>query len=162
MRCQDSRASLTRALASLFRITPVLMGVFLASPAERQWPIKEFEVVSAEDLLPPAPMFNAFSEQLDKWLQAWGGRDYSKRLPVPFVVSLFPRNWSDERLAAYHTSSFWRYLAEYYASLGAGGGMPGPEPPGKRVDYGYLASIARTSDGALTPKTLGLPQRSHR
>ncbi|MGD8361635.1 MAG: hypothetical protein PVJ04_09405, partial [Gemmatimonadota bacterium] len=313
MRRHHSEAFLIRALPRLFHITPVLMGLFLASPAEGQWPIKEFEVVSAEDLLPFAPAFNAFSEQLDEWLQAWGmeptgariyvpdpeikreiedylteasgllehwgfpppdlpalggryqvtlaaetasalkgetaagtyhpsicgvigghlflsadailgdggeegedhhltpygrvvlahelfhavqgntaflgsgcppvagswivegtadaigfdvlrrlrgeeagrwvqawgGRDYSERLPVPFVFSLLPRDWSDERLAAYHTSSLWRYLAEYYASLGAGGGMPGPEPPGQRVDYRYLASMlmrGRSSD----------------
>jgi hypothetical protein len=92
-------------------------------------------------------------EEVPSWQEALGGRDYTKRLPVPFVPSLLPRDWSQDRLAAYYTSSFWRYLAEYYASLGAGGGVPGPEPPSQGADYGYLATML--SRGSATFDCVG-------
>ena len=74
-------------------------------------------------------------ETVGNWIEAWGARSYSRRLPVPFIYSLLPRDWSDEELEAYYTSSFWRYLAEYQAL----GELPGPEL--NPVDYSYLAAM---------------------
>ncbi len=73
--------------------------------------------------------------------EAWGLRDYSRRLPVPRVHPL--QGGTD--ISAYHTSSLWRYLAERHA-LG-GSGMPGPEDPGDAVDYGYLARLFNMDTG---------------
>ncbi len=72
--------------------------------------------------------------------EAWGLRDYSRRLPVPKV---HPLQGEGTDISAYYTSSLWRYLAERYA---LGGAMPGPEPP-EAVDYGYLARLLRIDPG---------------
>lgn len=56
------------------------------------------------------------------------------RLPVPRATLVD----ADVRTSAYHTSSFWRYLAERYA---LDGDMPGPEDLGDLLDYGYLARM---------------------
>ncbi|HKK07726.1 MAG TPA: hypothetical protein VKA44_02455, partial [Gemmatimonadota bacterium] len=79
------------------------------------------------------------SEEVGSQIEAWGGRDYSKRLPVPMILSspFSAEGWSVERMAAYRTSSLWTYLAEY-AALGR---PPGPELPGQQLDYGYLARM---------------------
>jgi len=79
-------------------------------------------------------------EEVADQAMAWGERDYGRRLPVPLDLSILPREWTPERLAGYRTSSFWRYLAEYYAMLGSGE-RPGPAPAGDRIDYGYLATM---------------------
>lgn len=73
--------------------------------------------------------------------EAWGLRDYSRRLPVPRVHPL--QDGTD--MSAYHTSSLWRYLAERHALLGSG--MPGPEEPGDAVHYGYLARLFNIEAG---------------
>jgi hypothetical protein len=73
-------------------------------------------------------------EESEDWAWGWGARDYSRRLPVFRPVPLVDK----ADIAAYTTGSFWRYLAELSAS---GGALPGPEQPGLRLDYGYLARL---------------------
>lgn len=64
--------------------------------------------------------------------ELWGGRSYSElRLPQPTVGRA-----ADMERNTYYTASFWRYLAEYEASLRSGAGPPGPAPG--PVDYSYL------------------------
>jgi hypothetical protein len=65
MRCQDSRVPLIRALPRLVHLTPVLIGLVVASPAEGQWPIKEFEVLNVEPLRDLSSGGNAVAEYLD-------------------------------------------------------------------------------------------------
>jgi len=80
-----------------------------------------------------------YSEAPDPTVSAkpfWGARSYSKqRLPLSENDGL-P---IDEKLQRYWTSSFWRYLAEYQASIRGAGGPPTPAPG--PVDYSYLADF---------------------
>lgn len=80
-------------------------------------------------------------EEVPNWVEAWGGRDYSRRLPVPRRLGPAPAQWTAEDVAGYDTSSFWRYLAEYHAARVVGGGWPGSDHPGKLLDYSYLAFL---------------------
>jgi hypothetical protein len=67
---------------------------------------------------------------------AWGGRDYSVRLPVPGATGDPP---------GYTTSSFWRYLAEYAGMTPV---PPGPEHDAWSVDYSYLVQLLGRHMGA--------------
>lgn len=70
----------------------------------------------------------------------WGERRYSDRLPVPLTIrNAHGSNPGAQPDPAYQTASFWRYLAEYQASMHAGGTLPGPEV--NPVDYSYLRSM---------------------
>lgn len=74
---------------------------------------------------------------------AWGGRDYSVRLPVPGATGDPP---------GYATSSFWRYLAEYSGMTPV---PPGPQHDAWRVDYSYLTRLLAREIGArdcVTPR----------